>query len=271
MDIEKEIKKYIEKYKLLEKGEKIFVALSGGKDSVTILYILNKLGYNPEALMIDLKIGGQSKQHKKNMEEFCKKENIPLHFIDFEKELKCNLNDIDKFLKKKNLTRCTLCGVSKRWLLNKFAKDMRADKLVTGHNLDDETQNVLMNFLKGNVYLGINSAPISEKVPGGFVQRVKPLFYIPEKEVKNYSKKKGFKIIYEPCPYARQTYRINIREWMGAMSDDKKVSIVSNFQKIVPTLQKRKGTNLNFCAVCGEPSVGRTCKFCDMISDLVES
>lgn len=271
MDIEKEIKKYIGQYKLLEKGEKIFVALSGGKDSVTILYVLNKLGYNPEALMIDLKIGKQSDSHRKNMEEFCRDHKIPLHFIDFEKELKCNLNEVDKFLKEKNLTRCTLCGVAKRWLLNKFAKSLGADKLVTGHNLDDETQNVLMNFLKGNIFLGINSAPISEAVQGGFVQRVKPLFFVPEDEIKRYSIEKNFKLIYDPCPYARDTYRIVVRKWMTKLNNKQKKEIVSNFQKIISQLRERQGSKVGFCKTCGEPSSSDVCKFCELIGELEKS
>lgn len=270
MDIEKEITKTIKKYNLIEKGEKIIVALSGGKDSVTVLYVLNKLGYNPEALMIDLKIGEQSDAHRKNMEEFCRENKIPLHFIDFEKELKCNLNEVDKFLKKKNLTRCTLCGVSKRWLLNKFAKDMGADKLVTGHNLDDETQNVLMNFLKGNIFLGINSSPISEEVDGGFVRKIKPLFFIPEEEVRKYSLKNKFKLIYDPCPYARDTYRIIVRKWMASLSDEQKKKIVSNFQDLIPSLKKKQNSSARICKICGEPSSGEVCKYCELVGELTK-
>ena len=271
MDIEKEIEKAIKKYKLIKKGERIIVALSGGKDSVTVLYVLNKLGYNPEALMIDLKIGSQSNKHRKNMEEFCKKEKIPIRFIDFEKELKCNLGTIDKFLKEKNLTRCTLCGVSKRWLLNKFAKDMGADKLVTGHNLDDETQNVLMNFLKGNIFLGINSSPISEDVGEGFVRKVKPLFFIPEEEVRKYSVDKGFNLIYDPCPYARDTYRILVRKWMACLTDEQKVKIVANFQDLVPSLKKKQNSSAKICKICGEPSSGDVCKYCELVGALGKS
>ena len=82
MNIEQKVIDAIKKYKLIKKKDRVAVALSGGKDSVSVLYILNKLGYNVEGMMIDLDIGAWSDIHKKNMIRFCEANNISLTMID---------------------------------------------------------------------------------------------------------------------------------------------------------------------------------------------
>jgi len=268
MDIEKEIAKTIKKYRLLKKSDKVVVALSGGKDSTSVLYILKKMGYDVHGLLIDLYLGKWSNIHNEKMTAFCEVNDIPLTIVDLKKELGQGICFIKAVLKKqKNLTGCTVCGIIKRWILNKWAKKLGADKLVTGHNLDDEAQNVLMNFLKGNILLGVNSSPATGgKEVVGFAQRVKPLFFVPESEIRKYAKSKKFDILYDKCPCAFGTYRVEIREWMSGISDLEKKKIVENFQKLVPRLRKENVMELKVCKKCGEPSRSELCNFCKIVS-----
>lgn len=270
MDIEKEVVKTIKKYDLISKNDKVVVALSGGKDSTSILYILKKIGYNVEGLMIDLHLGQWSEIHKKNVKIFCEKNNIPLTIVDLKDELGQGICFIKAVLKKqKNLTGCTVCGIIKRWILNKYAKKLGADKIVTGHNLDDEAQNVLMNFLKGNILLGVNSSPATgEKPVAGFAQRIKPMFFIPENEIRKYAKTKKFEILYDKCPCSFETYRADTREWLNGISDKEKLAIVENFQNIIPILRKENPVEMNICKKCGEPSRGDVCNYCKIVCDL---
>jgi uncharacterized protein (TIGR00269 family) len=267
MDIEKKVVETIRKYKLIGKKDKVVVALSGGKDSTSIVYILKKLGYDVHGLMIDLYLGGWSRVHNDNMTKFCSENDIPLTIVDLKKELGQGICFIKAVLKKqKNLTGCTVCGIIKRWILNKWAKKLGADVLVTGHNLDDEAQNVLMNFLKGNVLLGLNSSPATGgKSVKGFAQRVKPLFYVSESEIMKYARKKKFDILYDKCPCAFGTYRVDTREWMAGVSDGEKLKIVENFQKQIPKLRKENVMELKECKKCGEPSRGELCNYCKIV------
>jgi len=270
MDVEKEVAETIRKYDLISDGDNVVVALSGGKDSTSVIYILKKMGYNVHGLLIDLYLGSWSKVHNEKMIAFCSANDIPLTIVDLKKELGQGICFIKAVLKKqKNLTGCTVCGIIKRWILNKYAKKLGADKLVTGHNLDDEAQNVLMNFLKGNVLLGVNSSPATggEKIKG-FVQRVKPLFFIPESEIRKYAQAKKFDIDYGKCPCAFGTYRVDTREWMGKISDLEKKRIVENFQKLVPKLRNENVRELRKCKVCGEPSRGDICNACKIFACL---
>jgi len=274
MNIEKKVKETIEKYHLLNKKEGIAVALSGGKDSTTILYILYKLGYNVEGLMIDLHLGEWSKTHLRNMERFCSELGVKLNVVDMKKELGYGICFIKKIVKeRKNMTGCSVCGIVKRWILNRYAKKLGFDKLVTGHNLDDEAHTVLMNFLKGNILLGINSTPSTgnESVKG-FVQRVKPLFFIPEDEIRKYAQRKKFDILYDKCPCAFGTYRVETRKWMNDLnlSYKDKLKIVSGFQKIIPKIKVKNNSSgeIEICKECGEPCRKDVCNACKVFQCL---
>ncbi len=268
MDLEKQVLDIIKKYKLLKKKDKVVVALSGGKDSVSILYLLKKFGYDVSALMIDLHLGGWSDGNLENMKKFCKELNVKLNVVDIRKELGWGMCSIKNVLKKKkNLSGCTVCGIIKKWVLNKWAKKLKADKIVTGHNLDDECQTVLMNFLKGNVYLGANSTPATGTKQKGFVQRIKPLFFVAESEIKKYSIKNKFPVIYEKCPCAFGTYRIETRGWMSGISNKEKLKIVNGFQKLIPDLRKQIKGEVRVCKSCGEPGRGEICKACKILKE----
>jgi uncharacterized protein (TIGR00269 family) len=264
--VEKEAKETIDKYNLIDKGEKVVVALSGGKDSTSLIYVLHKLGYCVEGLMIDLHLGEWSKIHKKNMEEFCSELGIKLHIVDLKKEFGHGICFIKQIVKeKKNLSGCTVCGVIKRWVLNKWAKKFGADKLATGHNLDDECQTVLMNFLKGNIYLGMNSTPSTGIKTKGFAQRIKPFFFTAESEIRKYAELMKFPILYDRCPCAIGTYRVETRAWLKELDSKNKLKIVSGFQKVIPKLRERRKEGIvNKCKLCGEPARRIVCNACEM-------
>ena len=293
MNIEKRVKDTIEKYGLLrkDKKEKVVVALSGGKDSTSVLYLLHKLGYDVDGLMIDLKLGKWSELNRQNMKQFCDALGIDFYVIDLRKEFGNGICFIRQKVKQykgnERLTDCYICGIVKTWLLNKKAKQLKADKLVTGHNLDDELQTVLMNFLKGNIKLGLNSSPSTgslnkdnksnmDEVKRGFVQRIKPLFFIPENDIREYSNKKKLPVVYEKCPCSSYSYRIKTREWIESLELDniQKLEIVRNFQKLIPKIKpdtSEKGDSgiLQYCSVCGEPCKSEICKFCQILNNKI--
>ena len=306
MIIEQKVKDTIKKYNLLNKKDKVVVALSGGKDSTSVLYILHKLGYNVEGLFIDLYLGNWSKKNLENVKKFCEELGVGLTVVDMKKEFGsgiCFIKDIVK--EKKNLTGCSVCGVLKKWILNKWARRLGADKLVTGHNLNDETQTVLMNFLKGNIMLGLNSSPATGfekgfgKVLGvvpthppliegdkvsqsqgsrkfskksvNFIQRVKPLFFVSEDEIRKFSKKMKFPVLYEPCPCAFGTYRVETRKWLESLklSEKEMLKIVNGFQKMIPKLKKQSDVReIGVCENCGESCRGKKCKACEIFECL---
>ena len=83
-----------------------------------------------------------------------------------------------------------------------------------------------------------------------FVQRVKPLFFVPEDEIRTYAKKMKFPVLYEKCPCAIGTYRVETRAWMNEISDRDKLKIVESFQKRIPELSKKVTQQIIDCKIC---------------------
>jgi len=268
---ETKVKQTIKQYKLLDKKDKVMVAISGGKDSMTVLYLLKKFGYNVSALHINLEMGRWSEAHLSNIKKFCDELKVPLTVYSVRKELGRSMCSIKSIVKSKaKLQDCTICGIIRRWLINKKARELRAAKIVTGHNLDDAAQTVLMNYFKGNLFIGLNEGPyvgvISDKK---FVQRVKPLYFIPEKEIENYSRSMKFPVIYERCPCVIGAYRHKIRGVLDEMQKTNpkiKENIVQSFLKILPELRRKSlaGKPI-YCRQCGEPGRNEICRACSIM------
>lgn len=146
----------IRKYELIGKKDKIAVAFSGGKDSITLLYILAKFckerGQKLVALSIDEGIGDYRTKLLEDSKKFCKDLGISLKIISFKKEFGFNLSDkrVQQKIKKMKLSNCAVSSILKRWLMNKKARELKFDVIATAHSLDDEAENILLNIFKGN-------------------------------------------------------------------------------------------------------------------------
>lgn len=265
-------KKTIEKYKLADKKEKVLVACSGGKDSTSVLYIMHKLGYDIEAFTIDLMIGSWSAKNLENLRKFCAEHDIKLHVISMRQRYGSSMCYIRDAVKKKNpkLSNCVICGVIKRFMLNKESRLLKAKKIATGHNLNDETSSILMNMLKGNILLSAGSGPLvgvlkDEK----FIPRIKPLFFLNNKEIKKYSQLMRFPVLYERCPCSTNAFRREISTIVDKIEKKNPIirkNIVDGFFSIAPLLREKYKTNdrIRHCTRCGEPSRGEICNTCKM-------
>lgn len=267
MNVELKVKQTLSKVKL-NKKEKIVVALSGGKDSAVTCYLLHKFGYNIEGFHIDLSMGEYSDGCLKAVKDLCKELGIKLHIYDIKKEMgsgMCYLRSTIQSGHGKGLKNCAICGVIKKWIMNRQAREMKASKIATGHNLDDEAQTFLINVLKGSPELSLNSGVVSRNIGDKkFIPRLKPLFYIPEEEVRKYSKKEKLPVVYDKCPCAIDSYRIQVRKFMSKMDDKNKLNILKNAEKVLKKVEIRN-EKINYCKSCGEPSRKDICKMCELM------
>lgn len=271
MNIEQKVKNTIKKYKLCNKNEKILVALSGGKDSTLTGYLLKKFGYDIEGIHIDLGMGDYSEKCLKAVKKLCKNLKIKLHIYNIKKEMGSSMcylrTSVQSKQEKGKLKNCAICGVIKKWILNREARKLKADKIATGHHLDDEAQTFLLNILKGSLQLSLNSGPITKNPQDSkkkFIPRIKPLFYIFEDDIREYTKAKKLPVIYEKCPCAIDSYRIQIRKFMNILSKKDKNNIMKNSQRILKKLRV-KDTKINYCEICREPSRNKICKKCELV------
>ena len=270
--LESKVMQTIKKYKLCNKGEKIIVAVSGGKDSSVTAYLLHKFDYNIELFHINLRIGGYSERCLNAAKELSKLLNVKLHIYDMKKEMGSGMCYLRTAIQTKSgkikLKNCAICGVIKKWILNKIARELKADKLATGHNLDDEAQTFLMNIFKGSPKLSANTGPITRNLLDKrlkFVPRIKPLFYVAENDVRVYSKEKKLPVVYEKCPCALDSYRIQVRKFVNTLTEKEKQNIMNNFDSLIKRIEKIKDTRIEYCEVCGEPARNKLCKKCELV------
>lgn len=260
---EGKVRRTIKNYSMIERGERVGVALSGGKDSVTVLYILNRLKERLEielfAIAIDEGVRGYREKSLKTARKFCRENGVPLSVVSFEESFGKTVDEMS------DKNACSFCGVLRRRLLSDLAKELKLDKLVTGHNLDDEAQAIMLNYVRGDVerLCRLSNTKKSEK----FVRRIKPLQEMPEKEVGLFAVL-NFDIDFSECPYASRAFRTGIRDFINDLEKDNpgiKFSILRGYQKLIPYLDSYPQKNLKECQLCGEPTSGKTCKVCDML------
>ena len=270
---EKRVRKTIRENKLIEGREKIVVAYSGGKDSAVTLFLLNKIfgKSNPiEALLIDEGIPKYRDKALAIAEKNCKKWSIPFKRFYFKNEFDITMIDVIRKTGAKKIigSTCAYCGVLRRQIMNKQARKMNAGKLATGHNLDDETQSVLMNVMDADFERFLRNGPKSEGAKN-MVPRIKPLYHCPEKEIIAFAKIAGIKYFEQKCcPFKWQAKRNDFRQMVEDFESKypgMMFSAVKFLKEVKENAGKRKdGLKIAICSNCGEPCSGKVCKACKM-------
>jgi uncharacterized protein (TIGR00269 family) len=177
-----------------------------------------------------------------------------------------------------DMAACAYCGVFRRDVLSRYADDLDADVLLTGHNLDDEAETALMNFLEGDVSqmakhfdASLGPFPDRQKEPA-FVPRAKPLRDVPEKEVALYAHLFDVPSHIAECPHAEESFRGEIQNLLLALEDDHpgtRHSILAGYEDIAAMAAERyRGEEtpaLVACSTCGAPTTGDRCRKCQLL------
>jgi uncharacterized protein (TIGR00269 family) len=266
-DFESKAKRAIRQHRWIRPGDRIRVAVSGGKDSSALLHFLvGLLGKRRDitlmALTIDEGIDGyRDLSIARRIAEDLGVEHIHASFAE------CFGITIDEIVRKKgDRLSCSYCGVLRRQLLNRVAKERGITRLALGFNLDDEAQSVLMNVLRGDADRLLRPASAAE----GLVPRIKPFMYIPEREVALYAllHVEGFEI--GRCPYAHNALRADVRNLLNDYTwrhPATRYSLV-NLGERLPGAGEGGMPAVLFCERCGEPFIGE-CRTCRMLSEVL--
>ncbi len=280
--VEDKARATVSEYKMFKFDDRIAVAVSGGKDSVSLLHILGKSERkHPQsslvAITVDEGIKGYRDEALRIAAENCKTLGVEHKIVSFKEFFRYTLDEIVKLRKKgrfavEDVTTCAICGVLRRKALNLAARQNSADKLATAHTLDDETQTILLNIFHGDVLRIAREKPVTEQVHEKLVRRVKPFCEIPEKETALYAYIKKIEFQRKPCPYASDALRNDVRLMLNRMEEKHtglKFTVFRSMEKIRPAIEeidKRQG--LMECVECGEPTSERICRTCQMIRQI---
>lgn len=262
----------VKAFRMLERGERVAVAVSGGKDSLALLYFLSKYRSSLEvelvAVLVDEGIRGYRPPKIDAAERYAKEWGIDLVVRSFEEEFGYTLDDAVRKLVADGLRYkpCTVCGIFRRYALNKAALELGADKVATAHNLDDEAQAFLLNAAQANYGAIAREGPVTPRAHPKLVPRVKPFYFIPEKEVLIYALLQKIETPDVECPYIVYSSRHVLRRWLNAVSEGDPAAKhrVMAVKAILSKLAEREIESFQSCAICGMPSSGSICKACQM-------
>lgn len=268
----RKITKTIKRHQLISPGDKVLIAVSGGKDSVVLVDVLGRFsrsfkGISLYAVTVDEGIrtdGGDYRQEALRFaEEILRKYSIPHKIVSFRELFRGTLTDYANAHVYKG-SACSVCGVFRRKAINVVANEIGATKIATGHNKDDEAQTVLMNVLRGDLERLLRLRSETQ----GFIPRIKPLRRVSEMELAMYAYLRGYGFQATECPYSSDTIRDVVRDALERMSEHMNgvYDALLNFEDRLMDLQVKGQTpKISKCKICGEPTSSKTsiCKACE--------
>lgn len=273
--IEKKVIRTVKKENLLDKGDKVLVALSGGKDSVTTLEILNSFRemnvIDICAVTVDEGIANYRQDGVDIAVRHAERLGIEHKVVSLKEEYGISLDEIMQ--RPNHRGSCTYCGVFRRTVINKAAREMGATKIATGHNLDDEVQAIMMNYLEGNTLNLTKLGAKTESEAEEFTVKIKPLREIPEREIGLYVVAKDLEVHFDSCPYAMQSFRREVSDHINQLTEKHptiKYSTLRGYDKIRTILKEeiKRDFAHGRCKRCGEPSSNELCKACSFLEEL---
>lgn len=272
--VERRVKREIRRQIRIQGATRIACALSGGKDSSVTTYLLHGiLGRRRDvelvAVTVDEGIQGYRPASIECAEKLCKELGIEHRIVTYRELVGW---DMDAVVEADPETiPCSYCGVFRRKALNALSREVDADYLATGLNLDDTVQTVLMNLARADLDKLARMGPHTSVQPG-LVPRVQPLRTIPEQEVYLYALLKSIRFYDGSCPYAERGLRSRYREVTYQLERDSpgtRHALLSSYDALRPLLADRyPAARLDSCERCGEPTVDAICQACKLTERL---
>ncbi len=262
-----QVARAIKGHEMLEAGDRVLVAVSGGKDSLAVWDILLELGYEADGLYLGLGIDGYSSESERFARAFAESRGLSLEVVDLPSDYGYDIRGAARAAKR---VPCSACCLSKRHLFDEAAGRGGYDDLVTGHNLDDEAAVLFGNVLRWQgEYLG-RQRPVLH-AGDGFPRKVKPLVRLGEREMAAYCVLRGIDYMVEECPMALGNRHIGYKEALNSIeerSPGTKHAFYFGFldraaDLFVPGDDDR--VPIGTCVRCGAPAGAEVCAFCHLL------
>jgi len=259
------VKSTIEKFKMADLKDKILVAVSGGKDSLSLWSALDELGYNTQGLYIDLGIEGFSCRAEEKVKKFSQSRGLKLKIVRIRDIFGKGIKELAKIAHRQS---CRVCGMIRRYIMNQEAKDF--DCVATGHTLDDEATNLLGNILYWRQSFLARQFPVLER-EDGLRKKIKPFSLTSEKEIIIYAYLRKIDFLEEKCPLSRGATSFLYKRVFDLLEERMPAIKLSFYKEFLKRriFKKEEDVKLTPCRICGYLTVNSICNFCKLKEKVV--
>jgi uncharacterized protein (TIGR00269 family) len=256
---ERRIRRNLDRHEMLGEGDRVVLAVSGGKDSTALLYAMRRLGvvmgFDLAALHFHLNMDDYSDANLEMVEEQARMIDVPLEVV--------RIGDLGLRVRRvKGWHPCAVCGAIKRSLMNREARRMGASVVATAHTLEDTLLFTFKNLLSRRFF-----APQPVLPPSGNLSRkIKPLMYTPERLNLAYCRIRGLPVFEEGCPeWTPRGHSLkDVFEHMEEVMPSSKLQLLLSLQEALPVEDGLDAASRPACPRCGEPTSQELCALCQL-------
>ena len=261
--------KTISKYKMIRNDELVAVAVSGGKDSLALLKIIHQMSsshnFRIKAVTIDEGIPGYRNEALDIVEKFCGNLEVDHNVYSYKDLFELTLDEALEMRGNEKTSSCSICGTLRRRAIDRAARDIGADVIATGHNLDDTLQTFVINMLSGDTNkIGWMDPDTSSNAP----RRIKPFCEIYESEIVFYAFTNDIPFQSEPCPHMNEGIRTEIREFLNSLEKQHsgiKNNLYQSVRRVSNIIRETNYKERTSCKMCGSDCTGDMCSACKTV------
>ena len=203
----------IEQYHMIDDGDKIAIGISGGKDSLTLLYALSGLRrfypkkFELEAITVDLGLGIQKLDEVKKL---CDELNVNYHIVETQ------IGEII-FDARKESNPCSLCATMRKGALNDKAKELGCNKIAYAHHRDDIIETMLLSLIYEGRFYCFSPSLYLDRME---MKVIRPMMFVEETRVIGFSKNYNLPVAKNPCPADGHTKREYVKNLVKTLEKE---------------------------------------------------
>jgi uncharacterized protein (TIGR00269 family) len=264
----------IKAQRMFGRDEAVLVAVSGGKDSLALWDLLDRMGYMTTGLHVQQGIGDYSAASEAKCRVFAEAKRRPLVVYDLRKAYGGGVTEIAEATRR---SACSACGTLKRYAFNTIGRDLGFGVVATGHNLDDEAARLLGNLLHWQVDYLAKQSPALPAWRAKLIRKVKPLYRLAEREIAAYAVLRKIDYQIDECPMSHDATSLQYKAALNLLeqsSPGTKHFFYLEFLRRQPfgaVGLPESEPELNECVQCGEPTTGELCGHCRLVGSFGQS
>src|ERR671931_240847 len=272
--IEEKTARTMSKFSMLNYNDRLAVAVSGGKDSLSLLYIMKKIFNRHDhseliAITIDEGIKGYRNEALQIVKDFCSDLKVEVKILSYKDLFETDMDEALILRPTEKMTSCAVCGTLRRRAIDMAAQSIDADVVATAHNLDDHIQTFFINILAGDVERIGWTYPEPVQYGINDLKKIKPFVEIYEHEIVFYALQREIPFQSEECPYMHESIRTELRQFLNQLEKEHpgvKYNMYNSISKISKVLKSTTETpKASVCSVCKRECTSDICAVCKTV------